>query len=126
MPYRVGVFGDFTTKSLGSSAGRSVTCSFTVAQCGATFPDLHGWNYTVGLFVHPGRSVEARLGIGLANYVTRDEEALAPLSTAYLADVAAYPVSHMGVAIALEKVTFNRYVGNQLSLESLSFAIRVR
>lgn len=126
MPYRVSVFADLTTKSLGSRAGRSVTCSFSPAQCGPTFPDVHGWNYTTGLFIHPNRSFEARLGLGLGHYVTRDEEALYPGAIAWLADVTAYPVSHVGLALALEDVKLDRYVGNRLSLQSLSFAIRLR
>ncbi len=122
----VGLFLEFSSTSLGPRTGQSTQCLIALDPCRLTFPDMHGWNYDLGLNFHPIQAVEARLGLGIARYVANDNVSLRPAAVDGLVEVALFPVSHFGLVAACENVALPRYTGATLSLQMLRFTLRVR
>jgi hypothetical protein len=126
LPGRFGLFGEFSSTSLGPRTGQSTTCLIASNPCRLAFPEMHGWNYDLGLTFHPARSAEARLGLGIGRFFANDDVSLRPLAFDRLVEVAAFPISHFGVVAAFEEVALPRYFRGSLSLRMLRFAVRAR
>jgi len=123
---RWGILGDFSAVSLRGSPDRASTCSIVGGDCQRPFPEMHGWQTIVGPLFRPAQSLEADFGIGIGRYFANDTVLLRPLEHVGVIDVAFFPFAHAGLAASLEAVSLERYSGSNLSLQSLSFAIRLR
>lgn len=90
------------------------------------FPELRGWNATAGVLVRPKRFLEVRGGVGVGRYVTTPDRLTALAARLLMADIAVYPISHIGVAVGQRFVSLDRYRGERLSMWPTSVAIRIR
>lgn len=123
----IGMFAEVSKESLGSLYGDKLICQVgTNGQCVPSFPQMHGWSTSIGVLVRPRHFLEGRIGIGPAWYVPRGQNDLRLTALAALADVAVYPVSHVGVALAVQQVTLARYRGDRLSVRPFTVALRAR
>jgi len=124
---RIGVFAEVSKESLGSLYGDKLICRVgTNGQCVPSYPQMYGWSTSIGVLVRPRHFLEGRLGIGPARYVPRGQEDLGLTAMVGLADIAAYPVSHVGLALAVQQIALPRYRGDRLSVRPFTIALRVR
>jgi hypothetical protein len=126
-PERIGVFAEVSKESLGSLFGDKLICRVGAnGQCVPSYPQMHGWGTSIGVLVRPRHFLEGRLGIGPARYVSRDQADSRLTAIVGLADIAAYPVTHLGLALAVQQVALARYRGDRLSVQPFTIALRVR
>lgn len=124
---RVAMFAEVSKESLGTLYGDKLTCRLgTNGQCVPSYPQMHGWSTSLGVLVRPRHFLEGRLGIGPARYFPRGQDDLRLGAIVGLADIAAYPVSHVGLALAVQQVALARYRGDRLSVRPFTIAVRVR
>ena len=124
---RIAVFVEGAKESLGSLQGERLTCRpAPTGGCVPSYPFLHGWSTSIGLLLRPRHFVEGRVGIGPAHYTIPGPDSVGLNAIVGLADVAAYPVSHVGFALAIQHITLARYRGDRLSVRPFTVAIRLR
>jgi hypothetical protein len=124
---RAGIFVEVARESLGSLFGDKLICRMgTNGLCVPSYPQVHGWSTSVGVLIRPRHFLEGRLGVGPARYVTRDQANPRMSAIIGLADIAVYPLSHVGLALAVQEIAFARYSGNDLSVRPFTVALRLR
>ena len=124
---RVAIFAEGAKESLGSLMGERLTCRVgPTGQCVPTYPFMHGWSTSIGLLLRPRHFLEGRIGVGPAHYVVRGQEGTGLNAFVGLTDVAVYPVSHVGLAYAIQEIALARYHGDRLSVRPFTVALRVR
>jgi hypothetical protein len=124
---RFAIFAEGAKESLGSLMGEKLTCRVgPTGQCMPTYPFMHGWSTSIGLLLRPRHFVEGRIGVGPAHYIVGGQEGTGLNALVGLADVAMYPVSHVGLAYAVQEIALARYHGDRLSIRPFTVALRVR
>ena len=124
---RVALFAEAGKESLGSLQGEKLSCRpAPTGGCVPSYPFLHGWSTSIGVLARPARFLEGRLGIGPAHYIVPGGDHIRLNAIVGLADVAAYPVSHVGLALVIQDIALARYRGDRLSIRPFTVALRVR
>ena len=123
----VGLFVEVSREYLGSFSDETLVCRLRAdGQCVSSYPNLEGWSTAAGVLLRPNRAVEARLGVGPAWYTPIYNRGVGINAVVGLADVAVYPVSHVGLAFIGQYIALSRYGGNRLTIRPLTLALRVR
>ncbi len=121
---RLGFFGEVAVDALSiNSSHLSICYPAQDGGCLASYPDFWGPTVTGGLIVQPTERLEARLGAGggvLIGSPTRVGAAIGQ------ADVAFFPLSHIGLVAGARWVAVPRYRGDRLSILPWAIGLRLR
>src|SRR5947208_10195585 len=124
---RAAFFVEGSKESLGSLQGERLTCHPAPnGGCVPSYPFLHGWSTSIGVLVRPRHFLEGRIGIGPAHYTVPGQDGVGLNAIVGLVDIAAYPVSHVGLALAIQQISLAHYRGDRLSVRPFTVAVRVR
>jgi hypothetical protein len=124
---RLAIFAEGAKESLGTLYGDKPTCRVGAnGQCVPSYPYMYGWSSSIGVLLRPRHFLESRLGIGPAHYTVRGQDGVGLNGLVGLADIALYPLSHVGLAFAIQQVSLSRYRGDRLSVRPFTVAFRVR
>lgn len=121
---RFGMFGELGIDLLGVSSGHHAVC-YTSPRggCKDSYPEFLGPVALIGVIARRGNRIEGRLGIGGAAYRDFGPRVGAIVSQA---DVAYFPVRHVGVVGGGRWIVVPRYRGDRLSLIPWSVGVRIR
>jgi len=123
-PTRFGFFGELAIDALSITSSHVAVCYPSPrGGCLASYPDLLGPTLTGGLIVQRADRIEARLGVGGGAFVGDGVRLGAVVSQA---DVAVFPVTHIGVIAGTRWVVLPRYRGDHLTIVPWAIGIRIR
>jgi len=94
--------------------------------CPPDFPEFIGASLVGGIVLRPTEWLEVRAGAGAARLRTNDPAVSSVNAVVGLADVALFPLSHIGVALMIQRLGPARYHDDRLTLQPRTLALRLR
>lgn len=128
-PTRFGFFGELAIDAPSIHlSDRPVVCYLSGGGCLGSYPELLGLTVTGGLIAQRTNRIEARLGVGGGAFIAdptglRGTRVGAVLSQA---DVALFPITHIGVIAGGRWVVVPRYHGDRLTVFPWTLGLRFR
>ncbi len=123
-PTRVGFFGEIALDALSLTSAHAAVCYPNPrGGCLDSYPELWGPTLTGGLLIRSTDQIEARLGVGGGAFVADGTRVGAAVIQA---DVAFFPVRHIGAIAGARWVAVPRYRGDRLSILPWAIGLRLR
>ena len=123
-PAHVGFFGELAVEAISITTGHFTVCHpSSRGGCLRAYPELWGPTLTGGLIVQRADRIEARLGVGAGAFIADGTRVGAAVSQA---DMAVFPVTHIGLIAGARWVAIPRYRGDRLSIVPWTVGLRLR
>jgi hypothetical protein len=121
---RVVPYGELGMDWLAISVGADAICApASRGGCALPYPELAGPGVSIGAVARPNGRLELRAAVGGAVYGADGTRVGAATGSV---DVAAFPVSRLGLVAGARAVVVPRYRGDRLSTTTWTLGVRVR